>query len=138
MKTVLWDDLELEFDDYEEEQLIFEDMFDNGWENKKYIVTGDIGLWDGVRKGVYIPRIFHSIIEAIYACNNDFNGYVKVVEENYGKMKVYINHHDGNNDLEIRELTKLGNEMWNNCYDIASIINKKGATKNIRYVKNYM
>lgn len=127
---------ELDFEDYEGSEIIFEELFDNSYENNKYIVEGTLGLWDGPREGHY-PKVLNSIAEAIYACNDGFNGYINVEEGPYGKLLVHINHHDGNNHLEIRQLTKLGEEMLNEYRDTSDIIKRKGATKNVKFLKNY-
>lgn len=132
---IIYDDLS--FEDEFEKEAVFEDLFDNEYANNKYIITGDIGLWDGVRKDVHHPRIFDSIAEAIIEANDGFNGYITVSEGKYGKLLLDICHHDGNNHLEIRELTKLGEEMDSNYKSVREIINRKGSTRNVRFLKNY-
>ena len=132
---VIYDDLS--FEDEFEKEVVFEDLFDNEYANNKYIITGDIGLWDGVRKDVHHPRVFDSIAEAIIVANDGFNGYITVSEGKYGKLLLDICHHDGSNHLEIRELTKLGEEMDNNYKSVQEIINRKGSTRNVRFLKNY-
>lgn len=132
---IIYDDLS--FEDEFEKEAVFEDLFDNEYANNKYIITGDIGLWDGVRKDVHHPRVFDSIAEAIIEANDGFNGYITVSEGKYGKLLLDICHHDGNNHLEIRELTKLGEEMDSNYKSVREIINRKGSTRNVRFLKNY-
>lgn len=132
---IIYDDLS--FEDEFEKEVVFEDLFDNEYANNKYIITGDIGLWDGVRKNVHHPKVFDSIAEAIIRANDGFEGYIKVSEGKYGKLLLDICHHDGNNHLEIRELTKLGEEMDNNYKSVREIINRKGSTRNVRFLKNY-
>lgn len=134
MKTIYED---LSFDDYEEREIIFDELFDNEYANKRYILTGDIGLWDGVRKDVHHPSVFSSLADAIAVANDGFNGYITVSEGKYGKLLVDICHHDGNNHLEVRELTKLGEEMDDNYKSVQEIINRKGSTRNVRFLKNY-
>lgn len=134
MKTI-YDDLS--FDDYDEREIIFNELFDNEYANKRYILTGDIGLWDGVRKDVHHPHVFCSLADAIATANDGFNGYITVSEGKYGKLFVDICHHDGNNHLEVRELTKLGEEMDDNYKSVQEIINRKGSTRNVRFLKNY-
>ena len=126
---------ETAFADYDEREIVFDELFNNSYENKSYVLTGDIGLWDGVRKDVHHPKIFSSIADAIIIANDGFDGYVTVSEGNYGKLFVDICHHDGNNHLEIRELTKIGEEMDNNYKDVGEILKRKGATRNIRFLK---
>lgn len=134
---VIYDDLDFDFKDYDEETIIFDELFDNSYANKLYILTGDIGLWDGVRRDVHHPDVFHSIGDAILEANNGFDGYITVTEKSYGRLFVDIAHHDGHNSLEIRELTKIGEEMHNNYRSVRDIVNNKKATKNVKYLKNY-
>ena len=135
METTIYD--ELNFEDFDEQCIIFDELFDNEHEQKLYVITGDIGLWDGVRKGVHHPIIFNSIKDAILTANDGFNGYIKVTEGKYGKLQLHICHHDGNNYLEIKELTKIGEEMANEYRTVQDILKRKGATKNVRFLKNH-
>lgn len=128
---------ELAFNDYDESEMVFDDLFNNENENNLYILTGDIGLWNGVRKGVHHPSVFRSLKDAIYMANDGFNGYITVSEGKYGKLYVDICHHDGSNHLEIRELTALGEEMHNNYRDVGTILKRKGATRNVQFMKRY-
>lgn len=134
MKTI-YDDLSFEKDI--DREIAFEDLFDNEYANHGYILVGDVGLWDGVRKNVHHQHVFSSIADAIAGANDGFNGYITVSEGKYGRLFVDICHHDGNNHLEIRELTKLGEEMDNNYASVQEIINRKGSTRNVRFLKNY-
>lgn len=116
----------------------FDELFDNEYEENIYIITGDIGLWDGVRKNVHHPDFFHSLKSAILEANNGFDGYITISEGKYGKLLIDIAHHDGSNHLEIRELTKLGRKLYDNYASVRTVINRKGATKNIKFSKNYL
>ena len=130
-EKILYDET-VEFDNDE----YFEDLFNNGYANHLYVVGGIIGLWDGKRKG-YSTKVFNSIYDAIIACNDGFDGYIRVSEKNYGRLYVHINHHDGNNYLEIRELTRKGEEMHNNYCDVGDILERKGATRNVKFSKRF-
>ena len=132
---IIYDDLSFNNDIDREDR--FEELFDNEYANNRYILTGDIGLWDGVRKNVHHQKVFDSIAEAIIEANDGFYGYITVSEGKYGKLLLDICHHDGNNHLEIRELTKLGEEMDSNYKSVQEIINKKGSTRNVKFLKNY-
>lgn len=114
-------------------------LFNNEYENKKYILQGSIGLWDGTRR-VYSYNIYNSIKDAIYEASNDFGlCHITIIEEKYGKLLIEIMHHDGINRLEIKEVTKLGNKILDKHYnDVSFIVNKKGTTKNINFSKNYL
>lgn len=128
---------DLSWTDFEESNIIFDELFDNRYDNKSYILTGDIGLWDGVRRGVHHPDVFNSLKDAILEANSGFNGYITVSEAKYGRLYVDVAHHDGHNTLEIRELTKLGEEMHNSYKDVRDILHRKGATRNVKYTKRY-
>lgn len=136
MMSIIYSDLDYEY--WEEKCDSFNDLFDNEWENKRYIVTGDLGLWSGRVKNVHLPYVYNSIKSAILACNDGFDGYITVSEGKYGKLIIDISHHDGSNTLEIKELNKLGKEMWyEKDKSVKEILNRKGATKNIRFIKTY-
>lgn len=116
----------------------FNNLFNNEYAKKRYIVAGSIGLWDGKRYG-YSTKIANSIKEAIQNATDGFGiCYIRVEEEKYGKLFVTVSHHDGNNFLEIREITNYGEEILNSNYDdVDSIINRKGATRNVKFYKRY-
>ena len=131
MEKIIFDEL-----DYEDMDLMENDfyaLFNNEYENKEYAMHGDIGLWDGVRYG-YSDKVFNSIYDAICDLKD---GYITVYEEKYGKLMVKNSHHDGTDYIEIKELTPLGRELIDNGYD-GNICKRKGATKNVRFVKNYL
>ena len=113
-------------------------LFNNESAGKRYIVAGSIGLWDGKRYG-YSTKIANSIKEAILNATDGFGmSYIRVEEEKYGRLSLTISHHDGTNFVEIREVTKLGEDILANNYDdIDSIINKKGTTRNVKFYKRY-
>lgn len=134
MEKIIFDELDTTFGTNGSH---FDELFDNEYEGNIYIIKGDIGLWDGVRKDVHHPDFFHSLKSAILEANNGFDGYITVSEGKYGKLLLDISHHDGNNHLEIKELTKLGEELYNNYATVRKVINRKGATKNVKFIKNY-
>ena len=128
---------EIDFKDFDEEGIIFDELFNNSYEQKKYIITGDIGLWDGVRKNVHNPSVFNSLKDAILTANDGFYGYITVSEGSYGKLLVDISHHDGHNSLEIKELSKIGEQMYNENKSVCEILKRKDATRNVKFLKNY-
>lgn len=121
---IMWDLLDEQLDD----------MFDNSYENKQYVVTGSLGLWDGRHNG-YIDKRFYSIREAITECAY-YTESIRVYEEK-GHLFVDAYHHDGTNHYEIRELTKKGIDMLDDWYD-GNISNVKYATKKIKYFNKYL
>lgn len=130
---VIFDELELDSELVEDE---FDDLFDNEFEGKKYIVKGSIGLWDGVRYGYY-PRVAESLKEAILFASDGFGlTYTRVVEESYGRLFVEVSHHDGRNRLEVRELTVSGLDVLDRL-GVDGVVNRHGATRNVHYLKNH-
>ena len=111
-----------------------DNLFNNDYEDKSYILTGSIGLWDGVRRG-HSHIKYNSIKEAIYGATDGFGMcYITITEKKYGRLFIDVCHHDGNNHLEIREVTALGEDVLNRHNDnIDMIVNRKGATKNIKF-----
>lgn len=135
-ETTLFNELDYK-EWYDDAEIIFEELFDNSFEDKEYVITGTLGLWDGPRKNAWHPKICSTLSEAILTCNDGFNGYIRVYEGKYGKLHVHICHHDGNNYMEIRELTKVGKEMANNYKEVGDILKRKYATRNVKYTTNY-
>ena len=132
------EDFGLEDDDYDTLwDIINEDLdlrFDNSYENKQYVVTGSLGLWDGRHYG-YFEDVFDSLREAINKCWEDTED-IKIYEEN-GHLYVCGYHHDGRNYFEIRELTQKGIDMLDDWYD-GDICKVKYATKKIKYLNKYL
>lgn len=132
MKKILFDELDEKYDGYSSEDL--EILFDNSYDNHLYVLSGKLGLWDGQREGYY-PHVASSIKEAIdFATDGWGICYITIYEENYGRLFVRVSHHDGTNYLEIRELTSLGENLLL-THDIKTILERKGATKNVKYSK---
>lgn len=112
-------------------------LFNNEGECKSYILGGEVGRWDGRRKACY-HKVVGSLKEAYFASVESWGECsVRVVEEPYGRLFIEVSHHDGFNRLEIRELTDLGEEMDSNWKDVVTILNRKGATRNVKYTKRY-
>ena len=133
--NVLWDERDIDPHFYCEED--FNLLFDNKDMLRKYTVHGYQDLWDGKYEG-HIPRLFDSIKEAIFACEEGFgHSYTVIYEENYGRLYCRVIHHDsvrGGNLNEIRELTKLGIELYYDYdYDVGKLLDRKGATRNVKY-----
>ena len=138
MEKIIYDSLCEIFEDEFDRECYFEDKFQNNQDGKTYIITGNVGLWDGVRENVHHPNFFDSIAEAIITANDGFDGDITVSEGKYGKLFIDISHHDGSNHLEVRELTNLGEEMMCNYASVQEVINRKGATKNVKFCSRYM
>lgn len=111
----------------------FNNLFDNTFENREYVITGVLGLWDGKYK-TYSSHVYHSLKDALLATTEDC---IVVKEGKYGRLLVDSYHHDGVNKFEIKELTSKGSEMMNNNYS-KDICQVHGATRNVKFVKNYL
>lgn len=133
-----------EFDSYFDniDRFDFEQLFDNKSSHKKYIVVGKAERWNAKGYG-YFDTVFDSILEAIDKTTDGMGiYYLKVYENNRGKLFVDVRHHDGYNEFEIRELTKKGEKRYNNAdiFDediIKNLAYGKGYTKNVSFSKNY-
>lgn len=139
MKKVIFDDSE--YDEHELQDEDFNALFDNKHDGNKYVVTGYLDLWDGIYSGT-IPKVYPSLKEAIIDCSEGFGICSnEIIEENYGRLYVITHHHDalhGGNRQEIRMLSPLGEELYDNGCPVKTIINRKGATKNVKFSKNYL
>ena len=94
------------------EQLDYEDFFRNlkyaKADKGNYVVTFDLGLWDGHMKG-YIEEVFDNLTDAIKECMNssrDYNDHK--IEYEDGMLNFHDLHHDGTNIMNIRLLSKKG------------------------------
>ena len=88
---------------------------------------------------VVCNSILEAIDEATYGCGIS---YIKIYENNRGRLFLDVLHHDGHNQFEIRELTEKGEERYYNGDDffesiVKSLANVKGYTKNVNWSKNY-
>lgn len=111
----------------------FDNLFDRDYHNNRYVVQGIIGRWDGDYSG-YKDRVYDSVYDAII---DNMEDYIEVFEEKYGSLRINCYHHDGVNRLEIKEVTKKGEDLLNNWFD-GNLCTKKGATRNVRFIKNYL
>lgn len=114
----------------------FDLLFNDEDEGNNYIVTGTHQLWHGTYEG-HSPRVYNSIKDAIIDSEDGFGiCYTQVFEGNYGKLTFNTIHHDGTNHLEIKQLTGLGEQLYfEKDYEVGSLLKRKGATKNIRFLK---
>lgn len=93
-------------------EIDYDNFFDNlhyaKAEKGFYMITFDLGLWNGHRKG-YVENVYTSMTEAIKAALNSSRDYwdYKVAFEN-GNVVVYGYHHDGTNIMTISQLSKHG------------------------------
>lgn len=144
MKKILFDELDFlnKFGDEDIDcaELLDEELdckFNNEWARKQYVLCGSVGLWNGTTFGYY-PNVLSSIKEAIDIASSEFGMcYISVYEAEYGKLFIDVSHHDGHCHLEIREITKKGTDVLDlHCQDVGMIVNRKGCTKNAKYLKN--
>ena len=96
----MWDEFMSELDEYE---------YNNDTE---CVVIGSVGRWNG-RFNIevsYFDTLKDAILKCIEKCD-----YYTIIEEN-GVIKITARHHDGSNEFEIRRLTKLGIEAYEEEY----------------------
>ena len=114
----------------------FEILFNDEDEGNHYIISGSHQLWHGTYEG-HSPKVYNSIKDAITDSEDGFGiCYTQIFEGNYGKLTFNTIHHDGTNRLEIKQLTRLGEQLYlEKDYRVGSLLKRKGATKNIRLSK---
>lgn len=96
----MWDEFMSELDEYE---------YNN---NTECVVIGSVGRWNG-RFNIEVSY-FDTLKDAILKCIGECD-YYTITEEN-GVIKITARHHDGSNEFEIRRLTKLGIEAYEEEY----------------------
>ena len=142
-EKVFFDELNEDFDDVDRFDL--EMWFNNKKDHQKYVMFGKAERWDikGENANGYFDKTFNSLLEAIDEATRGCGiCYLKIYEENYGRLYVDVIHHDGNNSFEIRELTKYGKKMLeNHYYDYDNIIQRlitvKKYTRNVKFSNKY-
>lgn len=97
---IIWDDFMSELDDYE---------YNNDTE---CVVIGSVGRWNG--KFTIETTYFDTLKEAIFKCIGECDYYTITAED--GVIHITARHHDGANEFEIRRLTKLGIEAYEEEY----------------------
>lgn len=65
-----------------------------------YVVTGELGLWDG--NHTIVPVTFNNLYDALLKCATDAYDIVVKYEDN--AIKFESHHHDGTNCFEVRNL----------------------------------
>lgn len=139
---VFFDDLDENYDDVDRFDL--EIWFDNKYANKQYVMFGIAERWNikGENARGYCNKVFNSLLEAIDEAMADCGiCYLKIYEENYGRLYVEVIHHDGKCEFEIRELTNRGEQVFlNNSYDydiVQRLIRIEDYTRNVKFSKRY-
>lgn len=96
----------LDNDNREEEFSNLETFF-NG--ERTYLAVGTVGRWNGTFKGGFI---FHSFQELLNKVGKDCD-YFKLYDVN-GHFYMQSSHHDGTNLVEVKVLTKRGEDYYQN------------------------
>lgn len=140
---MIYDELDERWDEngYDKENDIdleteFTILFDDKKQGNKYIVRGYQKLWTGTYHG-HNPRIYDSIKDAIIDSQDGFGiCYTQVFEEKYGKLYFNTIHHDGTNRQEILQLTKEGEKLRHNRFDIVErLLKRHNTTRNVCLTK---
>lgn len=93
---------EINFDNFKNE---FNDFLSH---KNSFLLTGTMGTWLGDRKGGFVFDNFEKLSKCWESCD-----YIKVYDKN-GHLYIDCSHHDGNNHYEIKELTNIGEEFYEN------------------------
>ena len=114
---VLFDNYDIEDEEYDQLEYMWDDFISelDEYEYKndtKCVVIGSVGRWNG-RFNIEISY-FDTLKDAILKCIEKCD-YYTITEEN-GVIKITARHHDGSNEFEIRKLTKLGIEAYEEEY----------------------
>ena len=72
------------------------------------LAKGSVGRWDGSYEGGKIINTFRELLDLLKDCD-----YIKFEDEN-GHLYVTGSHHDGSIYIEVKELTKKGEEYADN------------------------
>ena len=98
------------------------------WENTKYeleeffdgsasrwLAVGAVGRWNGTFKGGFIFKTFNELLSKVgrdcaYFSFTDVNGH----------FYMKCSHHDGTNEVEVRQLTRAGEQLLDNWSNSAS------------------
>lgn len=139
---VFFDELDESYDDVSRCDL--EDWFDNSYEEKKYVMFGRMETWDikGEDAVGYSDKVYSSILECIDDAREGLGvSYLKVYEKDDGRLFLKITHHDGVSDLEIKELTDKGEDIYlNNSYDediVKKLIFVEEYNSNVNFRERY-
>lgn len=114
---VLFDNYDIEDEDYDQLEYMWDEFMSELDEyeynnNTECVVIGSVGRWNG-RFNIevsYFDTLKDAILKCIEKCD-----YYTITEEN-GVIKITARHHDGSNEFEIRRLTKLGIEAYEEEY----------------------
>lgn len=82
------------------------------YENRHYMVTGSLGLWDGSHK--VRPRVCYGLVNTIMSCteNQGIEDFDVFINEGEDYITVHAKHHDGTNIYEIHLLKHGEAQKW--------------------------
>lgn len=95
LERMYWDDISYELKGF----------FDKG---NAWLLTGNIGRWDGNYRGGYIFNTFEEFCKCFKDCD-----YIEIVD-NKGHFEVKCSHHDGTNFYEVKRVSDFGCEWYDN------------------------
>lgn len=120
------------YSDYWDEVITEIKVHEKNHGQKRYLIIASLGLWNGVHNSYGVTG---GLTNAISRCfgrdTNSFNFYQE------GKNLILeCSHHDGVNTFTIKELTKRGEEIYeNNIYmyepSLGEKLDKKGYIRNV-------
>ena len=77
--------------------------------NATWLAVGSVGRWNGRFDGGFIFTTFSGLLSQI---TKDCD-YLRLMDMN-GHLYVRCSHHDGTNEVEIKKITKAGEQLWQN------------------------
>lgn len=76
--------------------------------NGKYLAVGTCGRWYGIYPGGFIFETFEELMSRFGCCD-----FIKIWLEN-GRLYVKGSHHDGTDEVEVKEITERGERYYDN------------------------
>lgn len=115
--SLVWDEIEL-MNDINWDNIVEE--LDDFFSSSYFILQGEVGRWNGCKRGGYVIREFSDLCKAWNGCD-----YIKLYDVN-GHFYVECSHHDGTNFYEVKELTDRGYDyIENHWYDSEEEVHNK-------------
>lgn len=95
----------------------YENMKYSKYANRKFIITGHLGLWDGKKE--VISDVTVGLVDAIKKCvdNGDIWDYDVFINDDENYITVHAKHHDGTNVFEIHLMTPEGATTYEEAYE---------------------
>ena len=105
---MIWDEMHcLEEEYWDDFSYELKHFFEKG---NAWLLTGNIGRWDGNYRGGYIFNTFAEFCRCFEGCN-----YIEITDD-AGHLEVKCSHHDGTNFYEVKRVSDFGCDWYDNHY----------------------